>query len=519
MRGPIGFSPRPVAEVFRYLLGPGGLADAFVAEHVWEHLSLSDAHVAARNCQRYLRPGGRLRIAVPDPAWYSSSVGSPSTSRSSHRDGLSPGGVQVPSSVGAESSTVPGFEEGVRGMVGSGSNGGRRDGVEGASGASSERGESHAKPRFEQRQGNSSGGPATGSHLDLPGWLSLEMLLADARDRHLVQFTPELLANVCWSAGLTPFLLEGGGPAEHHVVPGHEGTDGPAGTADAKNWNDEESDEGRGTTRDPRRREATSSLVSFPIASQYDVEEREQHHLWGHIKRSVAGGDPRGAVSIVMDCVKPLVGRDAGLDVVDFRSQSEFLGAGNVTDNMASRRPGEGNPENLNGHASLHSAPGGISPPKSPSASVHQKSPILGSSLGGTGTTLRPFEAEEAESNRAALAGAAAGITSGIGQDQRDGGSVAGGVVAFGKSTAAAAQAVANHPDNGSRSASTVMRPVARQEADTKSSYSNNVIGGQGSASAGGGGMRITVVTTGCRGLLCDGGGQRGDAAGSGEGG
>jgi predicted SAM-dependent methyltransferase len=40
--------------------------DAITAEHVWEHLSSSEARVAARTCFRFLKPGGRLRIAVPD---------------------------------------------------------------------------------------------------------------------------------------------------------------------------------------------------------------------------------------------------------------------------------------------------------------------------------------------------------------------------------------------------------------------------------------------------------------------
>ena len=38
----------------------------FLAEHVWEHLSLSDGYIAATNCFNFLIPGGRLRIAVPD---------------------------------------------------------------------------------------------------------------------------------------------------------------------------------------------------------------------------------------------------------------------------------------------------------------------------------------------------------------------------------------------------------------------------------------------------------------------
>jgi predicted SAM-dependent methyltransferase len=39
---------------------------AILAEHVWEHLTAEDGRVAARHCHRYLRPGGHLRIAVPD---------------------------------------------------------------------------------------------------------------------------------------------------------------------------------------------------------------------------------------------------------------------------------------------------------------------------------------------------------------------------------------------------------------------------------------------------------------------
>jgi|SRR6185369_1545072 len=40
--------------------------DAMIAEHVWEHLSEADALGAARNCYRFLKPGGYLRVAVPD---------------------------------------------------------------------------------------------------------------------------------------------------------------------------------------------------------------------------------------------------------------------------------------------------------------------------------------------------------------------------------------------------------------------------------------------------------------------
>ena len=40
--------------------------DTVLAEHVWEHLTPAQALQAARNCYAFLRPGGRLRIAVPD---------------------------------------------------------------------------------------------------------------------------------------------------------------------------------------------------------------------------------------------------------------------------------------------------------------------------------------------------------------------------------------------------------------------------------------------------------------------
>ena len=40
--------------------------DAILAEHVWEHLDYDAAIVAAQNCFKYLRPGGYIRVAVPD---------------------------------------------------------------------------------------------------------------------------------------------------------------------------------------------------------------------------------------------------------------------------------------------------------------------------------------------------------------------------------------------------------------------------------------------------------------------
>lgn len=41
-------------------------ADAFLCEHVWEHLSAAEGKAAAALCFNYLKPGGYLRVAVPD---------------------------------------------------------------------------------------------------------------------------------------------------------------------------------------------------------------------------------------------------------------------------------------------------------------------------------------------------------------------------------------------------------------------------------------------------------------------
>jgi predicted SAM-dependent methyltransferase len=44
---------------------PGSI-DAMLAEHVWEHLTEAEALQAATLCFRYLKPGGYIRVAVPD---------------------------------------------------------------------------------------------------------------------------------------------------------------------------------------------------------------------------------------------------------------------------------------------------------------------------------------------------------------------------------------------------------------------------------------------------------------------
>ena len=43
-----------------------GSIDAILAEHVWEHLTGEESLLAARNCFKYLKHHGYLRVAVPD---------------------------------------------------------------------------------------------------------------------------------------------------------------------------------------------------------------------------------------------------------------------------------------------------------------------------------------------------------------------------------------------------------------------------------------------------------------------
>lgn len=39
---------------------------AFLAEHVWEHMTLDEGIAAAKNCYDFLAVGGYIRVAVPD---------------------------------------------------------------------------------------------------------------------------------------------------------------------------------------------------------------------------------------------------------------------------------------------------------------------------------------------------------------------------------------------------------------------------------------------------------------------
>lgn len=53
-------------------------AEAFLAEHVWEHMTLEEGEIAAKNCYDFLKDGGYIRVAVPDKyfrsAWYQQMV-------------------------------------------------------------------------------------------------------------------------------------------------------------------------------------------------------------------------------------------------------------------------------------------------------------------------------------------------------------------------------------------------------------------------------------------------------------
>lgn len=53
------------ARTFSALFRPGSVSN-FLAEHVWEHLTPEQGAKACGNCLKVLKPGGGLRIAVPD---------------------------------------------------------------------------------------------------------------------------------------------------------------------------------------------------------------------------------------------------------------------------------------------------------------------------------------------------------------------------------------------------------------------------------------------------------------------
>ena len=51
---------------------------AFLAEHVWEHMTFDEGIIAAKNCYDFFEEGGYLRVAVPDKnfrnEWYQNMV-------------------------------------------------------------------------------------------------------------------------------------------------------------------------------------------------------------------------------------------------------------------------------------------------------------------------------------------------------------------------------------------------------------------------------------------------------------
>jgi predicted SAM-dependent methyltransferase len=50
---------------WRTVAQPGTLTH-ILSEHVWEHLTIEEAQIAARHCFAMLSPGGRVRCAAPD---------------------------------------------------------------------------------------------------------------------------------------------------------------------------------------------------------------------------------------------------------------------------------------------------------------------------------------------------------------------------------------------------------------------------------------------------------------------
>lgn len=354
----------------RYVLEPEALADAFLAEHVWEHLSLDDAHRATRNCERHLRPGGHLRLAVPDPAWYpTASARTPSVPR--HHEDIATGErstdwpTQPPSAMRAadlENGGDPPSSRDDEDQVVAGKYHGLDEGT-----------------AVRGRDGSRS----AGGDLELPGWLSREMLEADARDGHLVQYTPELLANVCWSAGLTPVLVEGGG---------NFGGGGRSG----------------GRVHSPSSGTSPSSVATKEATTEtnggyMNEQPHRRDDRWGVIKRSIAGGDPRGAVSIVMDCVKPSTNNSIeGLRVrsPEVHGPRDIAGEDQARHHTDGHRvllhhtSGTKHSENTPGPASL-STPSSHRFPSSSSVSSRPRPPV--SAMGprnGAGDFLKPTTAD-----------------------------------------------------------------------------------------------------------------------------
>jgi predicted SAM-dependent methyltransferase len=164
---------------YRYLLGSSSssssassqdVADAFVAEHVWEHLSLEAAHIAARNCYTHLSPGGTLRIAVPDPNHQSDAP----TPRGSLRQPL----LNSHSSSSNVDSTATATAVPAARMI------------------------------AQQQQHSGAAAAVVEEQLKLPNWLQARHLAADMRDGHSAQYTVQLLSSVCAAAGFADVVLQ-----------------------------------------------------------------------------------------------------------------------------------------------------------------------------------------------------------------------------------------------------------------------------------------------------------------------
>jgi ubiquinone/menaquinone biosynthesis C-methylase UbiE len=55
-----------LGDIIRGLPIPEGSCQGIYCSHVLEHLSLEDCRLALRNSHRYLAPGGRFRLVLPD---------------------------------------------------------------------------------------------------------------------------------------------------------------------------------------------------------------------------------------------------------------------------------------------------------------------------------------------------------------------------------------------------------------------------------------------------------------------
>lgn len=62
----IGFFDATDPAAWADLVGGEGRVDRLLAEHVFEHIPPEKVPAVLRNAYRYLRPGGTIRIAVPD---------------------------------------------------------------------------------------------------------------------------------------------------------------------------------------------------------------------------------------------------------------------------------------------------------------------------------------------------------------------------------------------------------------------------------------------------------------------